>query len=166
VDGATYHVDVGYGGPFREPIPLDRMPYEIVEGADRYIFDRDGLAVYTNGNREHGYTVNDTPRSREFFTGVMLDSFEPAATFMNNLRICRIFKDHSLSLFNRSLRIHRGTETIALEIETRTQMAFVIAEQMQLPKLPWEEAVAFLEKATGKPFFALTSSASGSPHPR
>ena len=40
IDSVAYHVDVGYGGPFREPIRLDRLPYEIVEGTQRYVLDR------------------------------------------------------------------------------------------------------------------------------
>src|SRR5690348_11061080 len=32
VNGVAYHVDCGYGGPFREPLRLDRLPHEFSEG--------------------------------------------------------------------------------------------------------------------------------------
>ena len=41
IDSHAYHVDVGYGGPFRDPIAFDRPPFVMVEGANRYVFDRE-----------------------------------------------------------------------------------------------------------------------------
>ena len=40
LDAVGYHVDVGYGAPFREPLRLDRLPCEVAEGSYRYVLDR------------------------------------------------------------------------------------------------------------------------------
>ena len=40
LNGAEYHVDLGYAAPFRSPICLDPLPHESAEGESRYIVDR------------------------------------------------------------------------------------------------------------------------------
>ena len=87
IGSRAYHVDVGYGGPFREPISLDHLPFEMVEGANRYVFDRDSagegyeMAVFSGEERVHGYIVHGPRRSLDFFTPAMQHSFAPGATF-------------------------------------------------------------------------------------
>src|SRR5579872_5589683 len=156
VDGAAYHVDAGYGGPFREPMPLDRLPCEIVEGEDRYVLDRQpggyAMSVFTGSERVHAYAVNEEPRQHDFFTPAMLGSFKPTATFMTNLRICRIFDDYSATVFNRSMRIHRGTGVVAKELSSDAEFASAIANELQMPRCPWKEV--------------LTDSANGIRRPR
>jgi arylamine N-acetyltransferase len=159
VDSVAYHVDVGYGGPFREPIRLDRLPYELTEGARRYVLDRkpngEGyeMAVFSGQEREHGYAVNDTPRDLAFFTPSMLNSFQPSATFLNCVRICRFFEGHSAELWNRSLSICRGTETIRSELNTLEEWNSAIANHLCMPRCPSQPAIQVLEQVTGKPFF-------------
>lgn len=64
VAGAAYHVDVGYAGPFRDPIALDRLPRQILHGPYRYVFDRCRggealeMAVYRGADRMHGCAVH------------------------------------------------------------------------------------------------------------
>lgn len=167
LDGAAYHVDAGYGGPFREPVPLNCAPHEIIEGSERYCFDRntsDGR-LRLSGSEGPGYVVNDTPRSHDFFQPAMEGSFRPHATFLNCLRVGRIFENHSVSLLNRSLRIHRGGETETRELRNRAEVESAFANELAMPRAPWERAIDILEHLTGKAFFELTSSAGGSPHP-
>ena len=159
IDSIAYHVDVGYGGPFREPIRLDRLPYELVEGARRYVFDRkpdgDGyeMAVFSGPERVHGYIVHDPPRILEFFTPSMQNSFQPAAPFLNCVRICRFFEDHSVELLDRSLSVYRGAETIQSELHTAAEWNAAIANHLAMPRCPSDPAIKVLERVTGKPFF-------------
>jgi N-hydroxyarylamine O-acetyltransferase len=159
IDSVPYHVDVGYGGPFREPIRLDRLPFEIVEGAYRYVLDsnRQGegyeMAVFSGEERVHGYVVHDPPRSLEFFAASMRDSFAPDATFLNCLRVCRFFEDHSVTLLNRTLSIHRAAETEQTELRSRPEWESAIATHLRMPRCPARAASQVLEQITGKPFF-------------
>jgi arylamine N-acetyltransferase len=81
IGSRAYHVDVGYGGPFREPIALDRLPFEMLEGENRYVFDREPqgegyeMAVFSGAERVHGYIVHGPPRSLEFFAPAVQNSF-------------------------------------------------------------------------------------------
>jgi arylamine N-acetyltransferase len=159
IDSVAYHVDVGYGGPFREPIRLDRLPHEVVEGTQRYVLDRkpDGegyeMALFSGQERVHGYIVNNAPRALEFFTPSMLNSFQPSASFLNCIRICRFFEDHSVELLDRSLKIHRGTETTLTELNTAAEWNTAVANHLAMPRCPSEAAIQVLEQVTGKPFF-------------
>lgn len=161
IDSVAYHVDVGYGGPFREPIRLDHLPYEFVEGARRYVLDRkpdgDGyeMAVFSGQERVHGYVVHDSPRTLEFFTPSMQNSFQPTAAFLNCVRICRFFEDHSVELLDRSLSIHRGTETIQSELNTAAEWNSAVANHLCMPRCPSQAAIKVLEQVTGSPFFGL-----------
>jgi arylamine N-acetyltransferase len=162
VDSVPYHVDVGYGGPFRAPIRLDRLPYELIEGTGRYVLGRTTdvyeMVVFSGQNRVHGYIVHDTPRTLEFFTPTLQNSFQPTAAFMNCVRICRFFEDHSVELLDRSLSIHRGTETIQSELNTLEEWKSAIANHLCMPRCPSEAALKVLEQVTGKPFFGERNS--------
>ncbi len=165
IDSISYHVDVGYGGPFRDPIRLDRLPYELAEGTSRYVLDRkcDGsgyeMAVFSGQERVHGYVVHDPPRTLEFFTPSMLNSFQPAAPFLNCVRICRFFEDHSAELLNRTLTLHRGEETIQRELKTPAEWHSAVANELCMPRCPAEAAIKVLEQVTGKSFFEATAKA-------
>ena len=157
---ACYHVDAGYGGPFREPIRLDQLPHELIDGADRYVLDRahdgDGytMSVFSGGEEGPGYVAHDPPRSREFFRESMEGSFRPIATFMNHLRICRIYEDHSVVLLDRTLQVHRGGgKTETRELQNRAEFAMAIANDLAMPRCPWEPALKVLEQVTGRSFF-------------
>jgi arylamine N-acetyltransferase len=157
IEGAAYHVDVGFGGPFREPIRLDRIPHEIVEGRNRYLLDRTSggeyeMAVFAGEERLHGYIAHDTPRSRDFFVPGMQASFQPPAPFLNCVRICRFFGDYSITLLNRTINIHRGATTTSRELTSIEEWSSALANDLKMPRCPWEDALKFLEGNTGRPF--------------
>jgi arylamine N-acetyltransferase len=159
IDSRAYHVDVGYGGPFREPISLDRLPFEMVEGAHRYVLDRDPrgegfeMSVFTGEERVHGYIVHGPPRPLEFFTPAMQNSFGPGATFLNCLRICRFFDSHSVTLLNGSLSIHRGALATYRELNSAAEIETALADDLQMPRCPAREAIDIMERISGKPLF-------------
>ena len=129
----------------------------LVEGTERYVFDRVGdgyaMSAFSGGETAPGYLAHDLPRSREFFRESMEGSFQPVATFLNNLRICRIFEDYSAALFNRTLQVHRNGRTETRELPNRDEFARAIAEDLAMPRCPWEPAVKVIERVTGRPFF-------------
>ena len=161
LDAAPYHVDVGYGGPFREPMRLDRLPHAFDEGDLRYVLDRNRheeayeMAVLAGLERRHGYVVHGPPRSRDFFTPTIRESFAPGRTFVSNLRIVRFFDEHSVELFNRTLTIRRGSETNQTELRERSELKAALATHLAMPRCPIDAALDTLERITGTSFFAV-----------
>jgi arylamine N-acetyltransferase len=159
-DSAAYHVDVGYGGPFREPIRLDRLPFTIIEGGNRYVLEQRGdryeMSVsYAGEGGVRGYAVHDPPREHAFFADTLRKSFLPEAPFLNCLRICRFFNDSSVTLMDRGLEVHRNGETAAIELRTPAGWEAAFAAHLKLPRCPAMAAVRVLEQNTGKPFFPV-----------
>ena len=154
-----YHVDVGYASPFREPIPLDRLPHEIAHGPYRYVLDRGSraseyeMAVFSGGERVHGYAVHGPAREREFFRPIVHDSFRPGTTFMSCLRITRFFDQHAVELKNATLIRYRGSESRQTTLGSMAELRRAVEDDLAMPRCPVEEAVGILERLTGKPFF-------------
>jgi len=159
VDGVAYHVDVGYGGPFRAPMRLHRLPYEFQEGSLRYVLspnrreDAHEMSVVAGGERRHGYIVHGPPRSREFFEPAVRDSFAPGRTFMSCLRLVRIFDEHSVELVDRSLVVRRGAETRQTDLDDRAALKAALADELEMPRCPIDAALDILEQLNGKPLF-------------
>ncbi len=156
-EAREFHVDVGYAGPFREPIPLDGLPYEIAWGNDRYVFDRRGeghqMTVLTLGEPRQGYLVHGPARAASFFEPVILRSFEPGRTFMRVLRITRFFDDRALELRNRRLLRVTAGDVQETTIDSLPELRRAVDEEFQMPRCRVEEAVAVLERLTGREFF-------------
>jgi arylamine N-acetyltransferase len=156
LDGAEYHVDTGYGAPFYEPVPLANLPWEIRRGGLRYLLDDNGglqMSVLSGSERVHVYRVHGPRRDRDFFTPVVLDSFQPGRTFMNTLRIVRFFDNHIVDLHDRRiLRVH-GDAIAETTLTNMAQLEEAMAGELAMSRFPVAEAVSVLERLTGRPFF-------------
>jgi len=155
-----YHADVGYGGPFYDPLPLAELPHEMKQGSYRYVLDRRGdgrlaMDVFRGGERVHGYVVNEVPRTFDFFREIILDSFRPAATFMTRLRVVRCFDDHSVELRNALVTRHDAVGSREIRISSMQQLREVFDNEFRLPRSPVERAVESLEHLAGQAFFAM-----------
>jgi len=154
-----YHVDVGYGGPFREPLRLDRLPHEFTEGSLRYVLERNhaedayGMTVFSGPDRVHGYVVHPPPRPLDFFHPVVRESFARGRTFMSCLRLVRIFDSHSVELRDRTLTVHRAGKTTQTELNSLAELKAAVAGTLAMPRCPIETAVEILEQLTGRRFF-------------
>ena len=159
IDSVAYHVDVGFAAPFREPLRLDRLPVQVEEGGNRYVLTADaasgGFCMSMFSDTENGvaYTVHDPPRSREFFDRVVLNSYALGSTFMQCLRISRVFDGFSLDLIDRKLYRHQAGKTATTHLESMSELKRAVEDQLALPRCPVEPAVAVLERLTGKRFF-------------
>lgn len=158
VAGIAYHVDVGYAGPFREPMRLDGVPHAIEHGPYRYVFDRRRggeeyeMGVYRGEERIHGYIVHDAPRALDFFQPIILESFRRGTTFMSCLRITRFFERHTVELRDRVLFRYRDGESSETELKSLAELRAAINDEFRMPRCPIEEAVAILERMTGTHF--------------
>jgi N-hydroxyarylamine O-acetyltransferase len=148
IEGVPYHVDCGYGGPFRDPLRLDRVPHDFVEGNIRYVLDHNAhpgafeMKVLSAGQRAHGYVVHDPPQVPAFFDPALANSFLPDRTFMTHLRLVKIFEDHSVELFDRKLSIHRAGRTSVTELNTLAEIKSAIANQLAMPRCPLDSIVS------------------------
>jgi len=160
IGGNEYHVDVGYGGPFYEPLLLAALPHEMKQGPFRYVLNRGGdgrvaLTVFHEKERVHGYVVNETPRELDFFRDIVLESFRPAATFMTRLRVVRYFDDHSVELKNNAITRHDADESREIRLRSMQEVRAAFNEEFRMPRCPVEEAVETLERLTGQGFFEM-----------
>jgi len=159
LDGAEYHVDVGYGAPFRRPIRLDRLPWEFVQGRFRFRFERAAApdsyqaSVYSGEQRLHGYVVHPPARDCGYFDGTVIESYRPGATFTSMLRIIRFFDDYAADLEDARLSVHRGAETASRQLGDMGELRSAVADELGMPRCPIEEAVAVLERLTGRSVF-------------
>ena len=155
--GPGYHVDVAFAAPFREPVPLDALPYTVNEGAHRYVFDRhpQGIALtfQSGGDPEQSYLAHEPPRGREFFDEIVRASFLPDAYFLNRLRIARFFDGHSVDLLNRTMSVHRDGVTTKAELASLGELEEAVRTVFAMPRCPVREAVSVLERHTGNPLF-------------
>jgi arylamine N-acetyltransferase len=159
LDGREYHIDAGYGGPFRQPLCLDDLPATVHEGAIRYLVDREPesgdveVTQFSATGRLHGYRCHGPARSPEFLLPIILDSFHPGKTFMSCLRIVRIFPEHSVELYNRTLTVHRASESRARDLASISELRSAVANELAMPRCPIGEAIETLESLTGKGLF-------------
>jgi arylamine N-acetyltransferase len=159
ISGAAYHVDVGFGAPFRRAIRLDRLPWEFVQGGLRFVFDRASVPgsyqanVYSGERRLHGYVVHPPGRAAGFFDGAVLDSYRPGKTFTSRLRIIRFFDDYAADLDDNRLSIHRGRETTTRLLRNMAELRAAVDGDLAMPRCPIEEAVAVLERRAGRNVF-------------
>jgi arylamine N-acetyltransferase len=136
----------------------------MVEGADRYVLDRDPggegyeMSAFTGEERVHGYIVHGPPRSLEFFTPAMENSFAMKATFLNCLRICRFFDGHSVTLLNGSLSIHRRTAAERRELNSVAEVESALANDFAMPRCPARAAIETMEQISGAPLFGSEAS--------
>lgn len=160
MEGKEYHVDVGYAAPFRQPIPLDRLPLEIHDGSDRYVVGRseDGgeltIGAFSGRDRIHGYRVHDKPLTIDFFEQTILHSYLPSKTFMTCLRVARFSEQGSVHLRNCFLTINDGRDQTTRQLGKLSELEETFAGPLAMPRCPVREAVAVLEEQTQQSFFA------------
>ncbi|MBZ5620369.1 MAG: arylamine N-acetyltransferase [Acidobacteriia bacterium] len=151
--GVNYHVDVGFAAPFREPMRFDEPAHEIADGDERFVVENYSVTVFSGRERLYGYVAHDPPRSLESFSPIILDSYSPGQTFMSCLRITRFFEDHTAEIRNTTLIQSKGGESRQTTLNSLAELESAVAHDLAMPRCPIEQAVAVLERVTGKPLF-------------
>jgi len=156
IDGIAYHVDVGFAAPFREPLPWDALPARVDEGENHYLFESEGrgvrVSMNSRGTYEVGYFAHEPPRAREFFDAAVRASYQPDSTFLQCLRISRVWPAYSLDLMDARLYRHEAGRTHVTRLTKMAQLKAAVRDELQMPRCPIEAAVEILEGLTGKPF--------------
>ncbi|MCK5350438.1 MAG: arylamine N-acetyltransferase, partial [Desulfobacula sp.] len=154
-----YHIDVGYAAPFRKPMRLDKIPYQIKHGKYIYLFMKNEnfkkyeIAVFLNGNKIHGYILNEESRKFNFFSKTIHESFEIGKAFMSCIRITRFFKDKTVELKNRTLIHYKGGQSSLKVLKNIEQVENAVKNDLMMPHCPIRKAVKILEQIILKPFF-------------
>ena len=159
IESSEYHVDVAYAAPFRKPMKLDCVPYEITHGNYRYLFDRlkeknkYEVALFSGKERLDGYIVHGPPRTKDFFRKTTMESFEMGRTFMSCLRITRFFKNHTVELKDKKLIYHKDGKSSQQELKNLADIELAVQNNLLMPRCPIKKAIKILEQVSGKSFF-------------
>jgi arylamine N-acetyltransferase len=159
LDGAEWHVDAGYGGPFWRPVRLDRLPETLSAGELQFVFQRSAdndveMSLMRGETRLHGYVAHGPARPFEFFHPIILDSFRPGQHFMTNLRLIRYFEDgRGAELLNSTLTLHKDGQSRVVELRDRSELRSAVASELAMPRCPIDEGVDVLERMTGQSLF-------------
>ncbi len=158
LDGVAYLVDVGFAAPFREPMRLDALPIGFEEGANRYTLEADGdgglrMSIFSGADFLFAYRAHDPPFPPELLAQVIVDSYTPSSTFLQCLRISRVYDGYSLDLIDRKLYRHEAGKTTVTPIETMAGLKEAVHGALGMARCPVESAVAVLERLTGKAWF-------------
>jgi arylamine N-acetyltransferase len=154
-----YHVDVGYAAPFKEPMRLDNTPHTIVHGKYTYQFKKSEnlnkykIEVLLDGNRIHGYSINEDVRNFNFFVKTIKESFEPGNTFMSCIRITRVFKDRTIELKDNKLIYYKGAKSYSKMLMNMAEVETTVKNELMMPRCPVKKAIKILEQVTQHSFF-------------
>ena len=159
VNSHQYHIDVGYAAPFREPIRLDNTPREIKHGKYSYQLRKIdnigqyGMEVFSDGEKVHGYVVNEFPREFAFFSEIIRESFNTGNIFMSCIRITRFFKDKTVELKNRTLTIYNGEKSCSRILRSIEEIETAVTNELRMPNCPVRKGIDILEQVTQRSFF-------------
>lgn len=151
IDSKKYLVDVGYGAPLFNPIPMDiKEVYSINHGFDKYSYfpiNEKGLFQIKQfrGNKiKHGYIVKPFERDIKEFEKVIEDSFAPSSTFLNRITIIKFDHTSSVSVRNYSLIKIKDKEVEKVHLANKDEIIKKITTNFNLPRDIVEESVNFI----------------------
>lgn len=109
-EGREYLVDVGFGAPFRAPVPRDeRGPLVFPLGDQRWVVlpqdatGRTRVEYQAGGTTVYAYMLDPRPRAWPEFRGPVAASYHHEAHFMNMLRIVRFLPEGAIILADQVL---------------------------------------------------------------
>jgi arylamine N-acetyltransferase len=135
-----YLLDLGYGAPFKQPIPLFlKEDFSIVSGRDQYLFkalDERGctkLLLLRNGTVKHGYTINPGARNIGDFEQVISESFRPDSTFFNSLLVTKYISNRFCTLHNLEYTETKGMESNGFPIRDLSELIAFTEVKFRIP---------------------------------
>lgn len=141
IDGREAIVDVGFGAPFWQPLPLGSDLDVIMElGTEKYVLKprdktgRNRLEFYRDNQLQHGYVLKPAARNVEDFNDVIARSYSDSAPFLNRLIVTRFFENRALVLRNHTLTEMNGTRSITNNLRTGDDIARAIVRHYGIPE--------------------------------
>lgn len=140
LEGRDWLVDVGYGAPLLEPLPLEERSDVVVRFDDvEYVLHprtddgRSRLEMRRDGQAVHGYTINPAGREIEHFEPAIRDSYRDDATFMNSILLARYSVGRSTVIHNLSVTRYDGEQKRVSMAENVGQLAELIEREFGIP---------------------------------
>lgn len=147
-----YLVDVGYGAPFRHPIPLNlKTNYELNFGIDKYIIkprDRRNFSeiqLIRDGIIKHGYILKPDARSISEFKKVIEKSMESTSTFLNKILLVRYCEKSSVKIDNFLLVEICESKVNKVMLQNKAELIGQIYLKFGIPKEISKESLTVIE---------------------
>jgi len=147
-----YLVDVGYGAPFFNPIPLylnDDLEFKF--GNEKFVIhpkNKNGyteLVQYRDNKVKHGYKVKPTQRSISEFNRIIKNSFNLGATFLNRIAATKFAVQASISIRNYSfIEMTRDTYKIN-KIDNNKKLVLELNKYFKIPRNIIRESINYIE---------------------
>jgi len=142
LDDHEYLVDVGYGGPFFEPLRRDLDHDLVIDfGRCRYVLHpqdergRSRLDMLRDGRPTHGYLAKPEPRTIGDFDEVIRRSYRPDASFMNAVVIERFAPGRSMRIHNLKITdTEAGGDSVAAELRDVDDLIDALVRRFGVPE--------------------------------
>ncbi|HUO59343.1 MAG TPA: arylamine N-acetyltransferase [Candidatus Acidoferrales bacterium] len=158
IEGAGYLVDVGYGAPFYDPIPLAqgrswgvRLGRWSLEVSSSCSFGAWRVQQFWDGVYQHGYTAKSQPKTLEDFRPVIASSFHPQATFMRAVMLARFPPGRAIVIRNLTVTESDAERNVERRLVSREELCAEIERSFSIPEQIAAEALA----GVPEPFGAL-----------
>ncbi len=152
-EDVKYLVDVGFGAPFYDLLPLAEVPHKIAHGDTTYELRRHPLFAKqfemtktVKGSKKVTYSfVEGLAVEASAFDAEAKASFQPGAAFLDCLHITRFFDSRAYSLQNNRLVTTSHNVTTIQELGSVQEVEDVVRERMLLDRCPIRRAIEVLE---------------------
>ncbi|MBC8442208.1 MAG: hypothetical protein H8D87_21290 [Deltaproteobacteria bacterium] len=138
---------------------MDKTLHTIRHGKYTYGFkkneksDKYEIEVLLDGNRIHGYAINDDIRQFDFFIKTIEESFEAGQTFMSCVRITRVFEDQTIEMKDNRLIHYKGGNSHSKTLKNMDEVESAVKNELTMLRCPIKKAIRILEQVTQQNFF-------------
>jgi arylamine N-acetyltransferase len=139
LNNKQYLIDVGYGAPFFNPIPLDlKEEYTINFGNETYLIgpkDSKGhseLKYFIKNKFNHGYIIKPVNRSITEFEGVINKSFQKSSPFLNRITAINFSVNSSIAIRNYSMFITNSKNVKKIDLLSKNHIIENIVQNFNI----------------------------------
>lgn len=160
IAGQPFIVDFGNMSHFAGPFPL--TPGKVIEdarGDNRFVFTPvdDGqtyrLEFFRNGKLIRSHLSHHGAKSPDYFKDRIEESYKPSAYFMQIFCICKHMGDTTVGIWNSTFFKQQGLSVKKFTLTGAQEIRTVLAEEMNLPKIPVEDILAQMKAYSGVTIF-------------
>ncbi len=111
------------------------------------------IEVFLDGNRIHGYSINEDARNFSFFYKTIKKSFDPGNTFMSCICITQVFEDRTLELKDNTLICYKGAKSDSKMLKNMDEVEAAVKNDLMMPRCPIKKAIDIFEQMAQHSFF-------------
>ncbi|HEX8924522.1 MAG TPA: arylamine N-acetyltransferase [Terriglobales bacterium] len=158
LDGVEYLVDVGYGAPFWEPIPLILgKKWSLQLGRWKFKMSQDSssggwrMQQFWDGVYEHGYTAKQEAKVLADFERAIVASYESQATFMTAVMLTRFPPGRAVVVRNLTVTESNRQGNVERRLKDREQLCSEVECLFGIPTEITAEALSIVPEPFGPP---------------